>query len=103
VRPRHEDHPLGKVGNWDVIASSRTLRDVITARVFLVKSEDEWEPLGERPFVLKRTGNQPGRIEDELNRTFPTVEAALLVHARSLLARAGLAPYAELKPALRAA
>ena len=19
VRPRHEDHPLGKVGNWDIV------------------------------------------------------------------------------------
>jgi hypothetical protein len=100
ARPRHAEHPLGKVGNWDVIASSRTVRDVITARVFLVKSGDAWEPLGEGPLVLKW---EPRRVVDELDRAFPSLEAALLVHARGLLAKAGLGPYADLKPGLRAA
>jgi hypothetical protein len=42
-------------------------------------------------------------VLDELDRAFPSLEAALLVHARGLLAKAGLGPYADLKPGLRAA
>src|SRR4051794_30919268 len=93
--PLRETRQLGTVGSgWILMARCETDKSGVSTVTLALRNRDGSDVELGAPFLLRQPN--PPAVLDERGVAFESLEAGVLRHARRILAKAGLAPYAEL-------